>query len=178
MKKKYGYGDDGYTSIYGGKKVGKDSIVIEVIGTVDELNSAIGVCRTLIKDPEVENILVNIQKALFKVGNEVQSIEIDREVKSGIVEEDMSRLDGWLKKYSEISGRLEGFIVPGGSLGSSYLHMTRAICRRAERVLTRYLRSKSIDRHICLSYLNRLSDLLFVLARYVSKIEGVEEEYL
>jgi cob(I)alamin adenosyltransferase len=178
LKKKFGYGDAGETSIYGGKRLKKSSLVIGLLGALDELNSYIGICRTMIEYRDVDSILREVQKDMFKIGNEVQAIEACSKVDAIISSADVSKIEEWLIKYSNMGSHHNGFILPGGSRAGAHLHMARAICRRVEGKLVEYLTNKGIKDSVSLPYINRLGDLLYVLARYVTMVDGGKEEYL
>ena len=159
-------GDDGTTGLGNGDRVAKDSLRIEAIGAVDELNCAIG--RVLVhdlRDPARDG-LQSIQHKLFDLGGEL-SIPGYR----AIEEEDVARLEGHLNDFNAQLPPLKEFILPGGGRAAADCHMARAICRRAERRLVSLAREDEISDHARM-YLNRLSDLLFVLCRILARDEG------
>ena len=168
-------GDKGKTSLFGGERVSKDSERIEAYGCVDELNSQVGVARSLKLSEEVDRILVRIQHELFVLGADLATPQsssrkkIER-INSHHVEQlerDIDRLDSALDP-------LQQFILPGGSRAAAELHVARTICRRAERRVVRLSKKSGIGT-TSVVYINRLSDLLFVAARYVNKRERGEE---
>ena len=169
-------GDNGDTSLFGGKRVPKYALRIEVYGTIDELNSVIGICRTINKIKKLENILKEIQNTLFKLGadlatpNSITNKRITR-----IQNTDIVKIEKLIDNIDSNLQTLKYFILPGGSRLAAYLHFARAICRRAERLLTKLMHKEKI-RNQSLVYLNRLSDLFFVLARWVNKALKVPEE--
>jgi len=174
-------GDKGTTSLYGGVKVSKDNIRIEVYGTVDELNSAIG----LIRCSEIGHIyneqLIQVQKNLFHIGAELATPPDKLFLANGkprlpkvIGEQDIQDLENRIDEMEEELPPLTHFILPGGNLGASHAHLSRCICRRAER-LTVGLKETEVTREEVLRYLNRLSDYLFVLARKIAHDAGHEE---
>lgn len=174
-------GDKGTTSLYGGVKVSKDNIRIDAYGTVDELNSAIG----LIRSSEINSIyndqLIQIQKNLFHVGAELATPPEKLFLANGksrlpkvIESADIELLENWIDEMEEELPALMHFILPGGNLGASHAHLCRCICRRAERI-TVSLKSVEETREELLKYLNRLSDYLFVLARKIAHDTGHEE---
>jgi len=159
-------GDSGETGLANGQRISKSNAVIEFIGDLDELNSAIGVCIAYLKpakadefSPEIE-ILQSIQGDLFKVGAIASSANITFDAKS-----EVDNIEKTIDDYEKIIPPLKNFILPGGSISASHLHYTRTLVRKLERKLVA-LNSKSVLQF--LPYLNRLSDLLFVMARYVN----------
>jgi cob(I)alamin adenosyltransferase len=168
-------GDKGDTSLFGGKRVPKSSLRIDAYGTVDELNSQLGVIRALKPIAEVDRLLEQIQSQLFVLGSDLAapfdaaSTKIKRIQQNDVqfLEETIDRLDAHLEP-------LKSFILPDGSLVSAQLHVARAVCRRTERLVDALGRKEKIGKHP-LVYLNRLADLLFVMARYVNKLDGMEE---
>ncbi|MBL8258204.1 MAG: cob(I)yrinic acid a,c-diamide adenosyltransferase [Candidatus Competibacteraceae bacterium] len=159
-------GDDGTTGLGSGERVAKDSLRIETIGAVDELNCAIG--RVLVHDlrEPVRECLQGVQHKLFDLGGEL-SIPGYQAIK----EEDVGRLEGHLNDFNAQLPPLKEFILPGGGRAAADGHMARAICRRAERRLVSLAREEEIGDHARM-YLNRLSDLLFVLCRVLARDEG------
>lgn len=164
-------GDDGTTSLARGERVGKDSARIEALGSLDEVNSAIGVALTHEVDEEIQDILAVIQNVLFNMGGELSTVDQELDLVS---DKDVQFLEENIESLNASLAPLEEFILPGGSQASASLHMARSICRRAERAVVALNREESI-RPIVLAYLNRLSDLLFVAARYQNASEGGEE---
>ena len=175
----YGSGDDGKSTIIAsGNRVWKDALVFQAMGDLDELNSFIGLALSFCGDPkfaEVRNILLDVQRDLFKIGGMVNAFGSDFYEKiDKISEKDLVRIEKIINEKEAELEPLKQFILPGGSNASSFLHVARAVCRRAERSLVAL--KKEIDfPDIILRYINRLSTLLFVLARYANKLIGVEE---
>lgn len=173
-------GDKGYTYLYGGVRLPKDHPLIEVLGTIDELNSILGYARSIIEPENISNIIKEIQIDLFRISTEIVCLKspiVGRECRN-ISEEDVSRIELYIDELESELPKLNKFIVIGGSEASSLIHLARAICRRAERRMYTFLRGEGLEGHsLVLAYLNRLSDLLFVLARSIMVEEGVEEEY-
>ncbi len=169
-------GDDGTTGLGGGQRVPKDSLRVHAYGTVDELNSAIGVAVAGGLSPRLAEMLPVIQNELFHLGSDLCFIEEDKLTYKipQIEERHVTRLEAWIDELNEVVGPLENFILPGGTLGSAHLHLARTICRRAERDVTRLQHEESTGAHVT-GYLNRLSDLLFVMARYENNQRGVPE---
>jgi cob(I)alamin adenosyltransferase len=160
-------GDSGSTGLGGGQRVEKDSERIEAYGTVDELNSALGVAVAAGLDGELVAMCAKIQNELFDAGSDLCVLEEDKKKYKipQIGEAHVSRLEKWIDKLQESLRPLENFILPGGSMGAAQLHVARCVCRRAERRVLSLRRNEQIGAHV-LVYLNRLSDLLFVMARY------------
>ncbi|HZY40477.1 MAG TPA: cob(I)yrinic acid a,c-diamide adenosyltransferase [Anaerolineae bacterium] len=169
-------GDDGTTALGGGQRVPKDSTRVEAYGTVDELNSAIGVALAQGLSPRLAEVLPVIQNELFHLGSDVAFVEADK-VKHKlpqIEERHIDQLEQWIDEFNEVVGPLENFILPGGSIGAAHLHVARTICRRAERAVATLAREEAVGVWAA-AYLNRLSDLLFVIARYENKQRGIAE---
>jgi cob(I)alamin adenosyltransferase len=168
-------GDRGDTSLFGGQRVPKDALRIEAYGTVDELNSVLGVVRAECQDPEVDGILGSIQERLFEIGADLATPRsIERKVVRRIEEKDSVPLEKVIDSLDSQLKPLKTFILPGGARVAAQLHHARTVCRRAERVVVRLSRNEEIGEAIPM-YLNRLSDMLFVLARYVNHRSGVVE---
>lgn len=161
-------GDKGTTSLIGGTKVPKSHIRIEAYGTVDELNSHIGLCRDLLADEHSRFLLQEIQDRLFTIGSSLACDPV-KEPKMRIPdlkEEDVTLLEKEMDKMNESIPAMKSFILPGGHASISQLHIARCVCRRAERACVRLeLESPEVEQ-VILKYLNRLSDYLFVLSRF------------
>lgn len=159
-------GDDGSTSLFGGTRVQKNNIRINAYGTIDELNSIIGIAVSGDINDEIKFELENIQNVLFQIGSELASPE---NVKSNIIkrtsEEDVKNLETLIDKFDEKLPPLKNFILPGGNNSAAQLHFARTVCRRAERIIVELKEFELVSKNV-LIYVNRLSDLLFVLARY------------
>jgi cob(I)alamin adenosyltransferase len=169
-------GDEGETGLFGGARVSKASVRVEAYGEVDELNSAVGWARVAVSDPDLDSLLNQIQNDLFEVGAELGSTE-DRKKKSAmplVTEPQVEALERAIDKYEEGPPALTSFVLPGGSEGASRFHLSRCVCRRAERSLVA-LGAQEVVRGEVFRYLNRLSDLLFVLARYANHVAGVAD---
>ncbi len=178
-------GDKGFTKLVGGKKVAKDAPRIEAYGTVDELNSVLGLARVFNDDNKersaagqrLDEIFRRLQNELFDLGSELAtppdfSYEGMHRVSKGEVE----ALEHLIDECQKDLAPLNSFILPGGGKVGAFLHQARTVCRRAEREVLRLSREEALGEWP-LKYLNRLSDLLFVLSRWVSKQLG-EPEYL
>ena len=163
-------GDKGQTSLVGGTRVSKDNAQIEAYGTVDELNSAIGLVAG--EDTVYVDFLQDIQHKLFNIGSVLASEgDLDFELPT-IAEEDIIILEKEIDRLNEGLPRLKNFILPGGSVLSAHTHLARCICRRAER---RVVTLENDEYLIHLRYLNRLSDYLFVLSREYIRIAGKQD---
>ena len=167
-------GDKGETGLFGGERVSKDSIRISAYGTIDELNSFIGYSITEIKDTSIKENLIKIQNYLFAVGSDLATPETENNAKLNI-----QRTPEWFYKeiekmidhYDAQLEELKNFILPGGSKAASLLHICRTVCRRAEREVVALKNSVTIGENIII-FLNRLSDLLFVLSRFENKVSN------
>ncbi|MBX3688410.1 cob(I)yrinic acid a,c-diamide adenosyltransferase [Dokdonella sp.] len=159
-------GDDGSTGLGDGSRVGKDSVRVSAYGTVDELNSALGLVLACDISDEVRETLTQIQHDLFDLGGElcIPGMETVRDA-------DIERLEQVLDRFNDGLPPLKEFILPGGGLAAAHCHLARTICRRAERELVTLARSENV-RAQPQRYLNRLSDLLFVLARVLARASG------
>jgi cob(I)alamin adenosyltransferase len=170
-------GDKGTTSLIGGTKVPKSHLRIEAYGTVDELNSYIGLCRDLLEDNVSRNTLQEIQDRLFTIGSSLACDPI-KEPKMRIPDlkqTDIEFLEKEMDRMNETLPAMKSFILPGGHTTVSQLHIARCVCRRAERCCVRLeLESLEVEPSI-LQYLNRLSDYLFVLARFIAFTSKVDE---
>lgn len=170
-------GDKGTTSLIGGTKVLKSDLRIEAYGTVDELNSYIGLCRDLISDDACKKILKEIQDRLFTIGSSL-ACDPEKEPKlkiPDVKEEDIAVLEKEIDRMNKDLPELKHFILPGGHPTISHIHIARCVCRRAERCCVRLRSEKNEEGILIIKYLNRLSDYVFMLARYVSKRLHVEE---
>lgn len=162
-------GDDGSTGLGDGSRVNKDSERIEALGAIDELNNSIGLLLTEAMPEDINELLLDVQHSLFDLGGEL-SIP-DYELLSPA---DVSLLETRLEKYNENLAPLKDFILPGGTKAAALCHAARGICRRAERrVVT--LSNKGQASPLSRQYLNRLSDLLFVLARYLNHVKQADD---
>ncbi len=167
-------GDDGSTSLFSGERVPKTSLRVEACGTLDELNCAIGVTRAASPTAEADVYLAMIQRHLFSLGADLAaSGSARREVR--INPPEIAWLETEIDRMQSELPPLRNFILPGGSPAAAQIHLARAICRRAERIVVSLSRSEEIGGNP-LMFLNRLSDFLFVLARYENLRRGVTEE--
>jgi len=162
-------GDSGDTSLFGGQRVPKDALRIEAYGTVDELNSVLGIALADGPDEEIRSVLLQIQNKLFGLGADLATPRsVTRKNIRRIEPRDSHWLEREIDRVDALLKPLHSFILPGGSHLASRLHFARTVCRRAERVVVRLSRNEDIGEGMTM-YLNRLSDLLFVLARYANQ---------
>jgi len=167
-------GDDGSTETLSGKKVSKNSPIMHAQGVIDELNAVIGLALTYNKHDYIEEILNQIQSDLFVIGSEITLSEKNEENKIRIANVRINYLEEVIDKMEEKLPKLKHFVLPGGSKLSASLHLARTVCRRAERDIVRFIEETNF-KTLSLKYLNRLSDLLFVLARYANLSEGKKD---
>jgi cob(I)alamin adenosyltransferase len=169
-------GDKGMTSLGSGTRVPKDSLRVHAYGTVDELNSTIGVALAAGLCEKLTAVLPVIQNELFHLGSDLCFTEEDKAKFNipQIEERHVTALEELIDEMTDIVGPLENFILPGGSIGSAHLHVARTVCRRAERDVLSLLREEAVGAFV-IAYLNRLSDALFVMARYENKMQEVAE---
>jgi len=170
-------GDKGATTLIGGTKVSKAHLRIEAYGTVDELNSYIGLCKDLLTDEEGKSVLQEIQDRLFTIGSAL-ACDPEKEPKMKIPdlkEADIVLLEKGIDEMGNKLPVMKSFILPGGHPSISHLHIARCICRRAERCCVRLESEKNEVESIIIKYLNRLSDYLFVLARYTGHLLNIPD---
>jgi len=165
-------GDEGFTSLVGGKRVSKANPRIEAYGTVDELNSFIACLLETISDADDRDFLLRVQSNLFTLGSYLAS-ESGRSGCS-ISEEEIARIEAAIDRMDALLPPLNRFILPGGCRGNAYANVCRTVCRRAERCIFKMNRAKNIDSN-ALKYINRLSDYFFVLARKQNFLQNVRE---
>ncbi len=156
-------GDKGQTSLYDGSRIDKDNIRVESYGTIDELNAYIGLSMHYVNENE-RKVLFNIQRDLFYIGAELATKNIDKLNKT-VNDENIKTLENIIDKYMGNTKRLDSFIIPGTSLASANLHIARTICRRAERIIISLNKLENIN-PLLIKYINRLSDVLYAIARY------------
>jgi len=170
-------GDEGNTSLFGGGRVSKDNLRIEAYGTVDELNSIIGICRTLHPHPDVDTVLQWIQHTLFVLGADlatpVNSDAADSRI-ARISTSDVENLEGRIDAIDTVVAPLTAFILPGGTPCAAMVHMARTVCRRAERLVVSLGNLEEVGAMPTI-FLNRLSDALFMIARWENHLKGVSE---
>jgi len=176
-------GDKGETSLYGGTRVSKAAARVESYGTLDELNAFIGLAKAEISDEKVLSQLQKIQFDLFTVGSEAATPTDKMLLANGknrldvmISDKEITELEIWMDDFDAELEPLRFFILPSGGKAAATLHVCRTVCRRAERAMV-FLNETEEVRPELIKYLNRLSDYLFILARYISKISGEKEDY-
>lgn len=168
-------GDKGQTSLIGGTRVPKHHIRIEAYGTVDELNSWIGVLRDSIAEAAVTDLLIEIQDRLFTMGSLLAADPEKSKMKLPELEAaDITRLELAIDAMNEELPPMRSFVLPGGHITVSHCHVARCVCRRAERNVTHLAETAELNQLIS-QYLNRLSDYLFVLSRKLTKDLGATE---
>lgn len=163
-------GDRGQTSLYGGKRVSKNNKRVGTYGTVDELNSFLGIIVSKLSDKRIKEWMLFIQRDLFLIGSYLAGAKVNIDVLKSRAEDFEEIIDLLDQKLPE----LRNFILPGGSEQSALFYYSRAIARRAERKLVGLSNEETVDEHL-LIFFNRLSDLLFVLGRYVNFKKGIKE---
>jgi cob(I)alamin adenosyltransferase len=169
-------GDAGTTGLGGGQRVPKDARRVETYGTVDELNSQIGLALSAGVCERLAAELPRIQNELFDLGSDLATPATSqaRHPVPTVEIRHIERLESLIDELNDVVGPLANFLLPGGSLGAAQLHVARTVCRRAERQATALARDEPIGPTV-LPYLNRLSDALFVMARYENHERGVAE---
>lgn len=170
-------GDLGETGLFGGARVGKDDPRVEAYGSVDELNCAIGVAVSFLRQRRLARELQAVQNELFNIGAELSSESGPMAERARMFvdpERKIAALERLIDEYDSKLPPLKTFVLPSGSQAGALLHLARGVCRRAERACVRLSRREEVSQHI-LVYLNRLSDLLFAAARYANKAAGKPE---
>ena len=164
-------GDDGTTGLATGERVSKDCLLIKVQGDLDELNSNIACILACNISKNIQNLLIAIQHHLFNIGGDLSSPEclITKST-------DVEWLEKWIDHYNESLPPLKEFILPGGDLAVAHCHVARTVCRRAERHLVEWSQQHEVRSEIA-QYINRLSDLLFVLARVIEKEKNISPSH-
>lgn len=167
-------GDKGETSLIGGDRVKKYHVRIDAYGTIDELNSYLGILRSFTKDGLNSPVLSEIQDRLFTIGSILASAPGSKMIVPDLHESDTTLLERTIDKMNEALPALRSFVLPAGSLEVAHCHVARCICRRAERLIVHLAEEQELEPEI-IRYINRLSDYLFVLGRYTAKNQKVEE---
>ena len=170
-------GDKGETGLIGGARVLKSALRVEAYGEIDELNAVLGCIRTKLTDETISVSLLEIQRDLFAIGAQLADPRGQVEKKAekvSIGEERVRQLEEIIDRYDAVLPPLRSFILPGGTEGGALLHLARAVCRRAERRMVALSQETSLS-PVLIIYINRLSDLLFTLARAVNREAGTEE---
>lgn len=169
-------GDSGMTALGGGQRVPKESLRVQAYGTVDELNSQLGLAVAAGLCERLAELLPGIQNELFHLGSDLCFTEEDKhkfEIPQ-LGQRHIDHLERVIDELTQIVGPLENFILPGGTVGAAHLHVARTVCRRAEREVAELSHNEPVGEFV-LAYLNRLSDALFVMARYENHVRGVPE---
>ena len=170
-------GDSGETGLFGGERVSKNTIRIEAYGTIDELNAFIGLTIIEVSDKSVKDLLQKIQNWLFSIGADLATPDNERSKKLNVFrtsEEYYRYIETEIDKYESKLDELKNFILPGGTKGAALLHICRTITRRAERMVVALNSTVKIGNNIII-FLNRLSDLFFVLARFDNAVTGTPD---
>ncbi|WP_352418129.1 cob(I)yrinic acid a,c-diamide adenosyltransferase [Proteiniborus sp.] len=164
-------GDKGQTSLFDNKRVDKDDLRVESYGTIDELNTFLGLSKNYIEDKDIYKLIHQIQRKLFDIGAELAT-EDELKKPVTIKEEDVVFLENKIDKYTERIKKPDYFIIPGAGKASAFLHVARTVCRRAERRIITLSKGAKVNYHL-IKYINRLSDLIYILARCTE--DGFEE---
>lgn len=157
-------GDKGKTSLYDNTRVEKDSLRVESYGTIDELNSCLGLARNFVEDQEIVEILYRIQRELFDVAGELATKDREK-FPEKVQENHIETLEKYIDTYIEKIDKIDKFIIPGSNKASASLHVARTVCRRAERRILALSREEQVS-PLLIKYVNRLSDVIYALARY------------
>lgn len=169
-------GDQGTTGLIGGTRILKSSLRIEAYGTVDELNSHVGMLRDLIQNEVLQTQLLEIQDRLFTLGSHLAADPVKSKMKlPDITSEDVENLEKWMDKMDEELEPMRFFVLPGGHPTVSHSHIARCVCRRAERIVVDLNQSEPVEA-VIMKYLNRLSDYIFVLSRKLTKDLNADEK--
>lgn len=169
-------GDAGSTGLFGGPRVPKDDDRIEAYGTIDELNAALGLARSAGQIQSIDGQLNQIQHELFSIGAELATPQPENHQMRIIAEAHIGRLENWIDEHENGLPELKNFVLPAGRDSSTTLHLARAICRRAERRVVSLSRKEGAEvSEYLVVYLNRLSDLLFVMTRVANREAGCAE---
>lgn len=174
MKPNIGQGDKGETSLFGSKRVSKDDCRVMAYGDVDELNSYIGLIRASNEDEEIDSLLEKIQEDLFVLGSQLASVTENSRLPQ-LTKNNVKFLEENIQKFEKDLPTLRRFILPAGVQTAALLHVARTVCRRVERSIVSLSKEKTLDEN-SIPYANRLSDLLFTLARWLNKKECKEEK--
>jgi cob(I)alamin adenosyltransferase len=170
------FGDKGKTRLYGGEVVDKDHPRIEAYGTLDELNSIIGLAISSVEDSTISQILTQIQNDLFRISAILATPDqkTNEKLNQNVSTEDIGYLETQIDNLDEQMPVLQNFILPGGTESAAHLHLARTVCRRGERYLIKLFHHDNINPDIIV-YINRLSDLLFVMARFMNHLKNVPD---
>ncbi len=167
-------GDKGQTSLFGGKRLAKSDLRIEAYGTVDELNASVGYLSELLDDSTIKEVLFKVQNKLFNIGSKL-AVDPSKNFEMPLVNEsDIILLESEIDKMDNDMPPLKSFILPSGHPHGAYTHVVRTVCRRSERRVVALDLESEVDPMI-IAYLNRLSDYLFTLSRYIVQVNGGSE---
>ncbi len=170
-------GDGGQTDLFGGERVAKDARRVEAYGAVDELNAALGVAAAATGERDLCELLARLQALLFALGGALATPDTAHRAKSGMpqpTQGDIDALEQEIDGFEAELAPLTRFVLPGGTPAAAALHVARTVCRRAERRSVQLAREEAVDA-TCIAFLNRLSDLLFVMARVANRRAGVAD---
>lgn len=170
-------GDAGETDLFGGARVPKDHLRVEAYGAVDELNAALGVAAAATGHADLRALASELQSQLFALGAQLAAPDAERRAKSALPgprDEHVTRLEREIDRFEAELPPLRRFVLPGGTPGAAALHLARTVCRRAERRAVALGREEAVD-PVAIRFLNRLSDLLFVLARLENRRAGLPD---
>jgi len=169
-------GDNGTTGLVGGSRVKKNDLRLEAYGTVDELNTQLGLLRSYDLPADIVQLLIEIQNKLFNIGSRLASDEKGEDLTKNlsITEENITQLETVIDEFEQELPELTQFILPGGDVVVAQCHIVRTVCRRAERRIIEFTEQQKVQSEIII-YINRLSDFLFVLARKLGANRGVDE---
>jgi cob(I)alamin adenosyltransferase len=163
-------GDKGTTSLYGGKRVEKHNLQVESYGTIDELNSALGVLVSSVSHSLVRDFYIQIQNDLFSIGSHLANAKVDLDP----IEKRVGEIEKFIDSLDNDLSPLKNFILPGGVKEAAFAHLARSICRRAERIVIKLSKESDVDKRVIM-YLNRLSDCLFQTARFLNHESHVSD---
>jgi cob(I)alamin adenosyltransferase len=171
-------GDGGETGLFDGSRVSKDDLRVAAYGELDELNALLGLVRAQARDPPLQALLLEIQRDLFALGAQLADPSeqvAERKAKAAVAPGRIQELEAAIDRHEATLPPLRAFVLPGGAPVGAFLHLARTVCRRAERTIVALGRRHRLDPLIG-AYVNRLSDLLFVLARHANQAAGIPED--
>jgi cob(I)alamin adenosyltransferase len=170
-------GDGGQTDLFGGERVAKDALRVEAYGAVDELNASLGVVAAATSESDLRALIAELQSLLFALGGTLATPDPAHRARSGLpgpTQDDVDALEQRIDAFEAELAPLKRFVLPGGTAAAAALHVARTVCRRAERRSVQLARDEDVDA-TCIAFLNRLSDLLFVMARVANRRAGVPD---
>jgi cob(I)alamin adenosyltransferase len=172
-------GDRGKTGLFGGDRIKKNHLRIETYGTIDELNSVLGIAISNSKNKKLKTMLIYLQNELFQLGSDLATLlgsKFEDKI-SRIGQKHIEIIENWIDELNKELPEFNRFILPGGGFVAAHLHLARTVCRRAERTCVSLLEEVEINEHIQ-PYLNRLSDFLFIAARYANFSEDISDIFV